>query len=205
VQKKQLGNFNKYIHKMIFEWCRRNGLKMIDLGGAHNCPRDLGFVALDTNGEVEHKYDFFSGELDADIANGSVGCFRAWDFLEHLSPMNGCSSRNVVSFMNRIYDKLADHGWLISATPAVSDREGKIGRGAFQDPTHLSYWSPNNFWYFTHKEQAKYVPEIRCRFQEVRVWVDYPSEWHQATHLPYVFADLMAVKSDAPVPGGMLI
>jgi glycosyltransferase involved in cell wall biosynthesis len=205
VQEFQLANFNRYMHPLIFEWCKREELKMIDLGGLHNCPREQGFEALDYRGRVEYPYDFFDEKLDKVLKDGSVGCFRAVDFLEHISPMNGSANHNVVTFMNRIYQKLADRGWLISATPAVSDRDGKIGRGAFQDPTHVSFWSPNNFWYFTNREHAKYVPEISCRFQEVRIWVEYPDDWHRQVHIPYLFADVMAVKSDKLVPGGMLI
>ncbi len=189
---------NRYLHRMIFEWCRRQGLAMIDLGGAHDCPRQLGFKSMDLNnraGNVDYVCD---ATVMPDIRSDSVGCFRASDFLEHL-PTN-----KIIPFMNTIYDRLADKGWLISWTPSVTDVAGRTGRGAFQDPTHVSYWSENNFWYFTDANYAKYCPEITCRFQLASCSTGYPTQWHKDHMIPYVQADLLALKG-ARVPGGSRI
>ncbi len=90
--------------------------------------------------------------------------------------------------MNEIYRILVPGGWLLSRTPSTD------GRGAFQDPTHCSFWNPNSFWYYTKKEQAKYVPGVECRFQGARIWQSYPSEWHEKHKILYVFGDLVALK-----------
>jgi hypothetical protein len=185
----------RYLHQMIFEWCRRKSLTMIDLGGAHSCPRELGFKAMDLNnrsGAVDYVCDATTMH---GIESSSIGCFRANDFLEHL-PVS-----NIIPFMNTVYDRLVDKGWLISSTPSVTDKNGLAGRGAFQDPTHVSYWSENNFWYFTNADYAKYCPEITCRFQLAQCETDYPSPWHRDHLIPYVRADLLALKG-ARVPGG---
>lgn len=192
---------DRHLHHLVFEWCRRARLPMIDLGGGHGCPRDLGFVALDREGgpDVEYPVDVLSDAFLSAIPDDSVGCFRASDFLEHVP------AADVPELMNRLYDKLAPGGFLLSATPAVSDAEGRVGRGAFQDPTHCSFWSPNNFWYYTDRRYSRYVPKVRCRFQAVRCETRYPSEWHRQNHIPYVVADLMAVKGSGRVPGRVLI
>ena len=50
--------------------------------------------------------------------------------------------RCVVELMNAIYRALVPGGWVLAATPSTD------GRGAFQDPTHCSFWNvPNSFWY----------------------------------------------------------
>jgi len=187
VYKDQLRNMNKYTHLLVFEWCRRNKLRMIDLGGAHNSP--ALFESLDVTGDVKIKCNVLGPDFKELITNDSVGVFRAWDFLEHLS-----AGDSVIELMNRLYRKLAPGGWLISSTPAICDDEGKVGRGAFQDPTHLSQWSSNNFWYFTRQEFAKFIPSFKGRFQPVRVWHEYPSQFHFANQIPYVMADLVALK-----------
>jgi SAM-dependent methyltransferase len=90
--------------------------------------------------------------------------------------------------MNEIYRVLAPGGWLLSATPSTD------GRGAFQDPTHCSFWNPNSFWYFVRQAQRQYVPGITARFQGTRIWQEYPSEWHKEHQILYVYADLVALK-----------
>jgi hypothetical protein len=199
VQKAQLHVMNRYLHPLVFEWCRRRGLPMIDLGGAHNAP--AGFQTLDRDGAVDYRCDVF----DMPFAPGTVGCFRAVDFLEHFPPGDG-GGADVVALMNLLYGRLAHFGWLLTATPAVAAADGTVGLGAFQDPTHKSFWGENNFWYFTDRDYARYVPASRARFQAARVWTECPSAYHHSRRIPYVYADLLAVKDEgAAVPGGLRI
>jgi len=106
-----------------------------------------------------------------------------------------------VPLMNLLYRLLAPGGFLLTQTPAVADLEGKVGLGAFQDPTHVSYWSRNNTWYFTKKQYAQYVPEIVCRFQSIRVATGYISDWHKENGIPYLLWDAMAIKDGPYLPG----
>lgn len=194
IQEQQYRNKDLYLHELIFEQCRREDKVMIDLGGAHNCPKHKGFKSLDM-----HDADIICDVTKSiPVEDNSVGCFRAQDFLEHI-PIP-----EVPKLMNQLYQKLAPGGWIISGTPAVCDNEGRAGRGSYQDPTHVSYWSSNNFWYYTDKNFAKYVPDIECRFQAVRLSNGYPSDWHKEHLIPYVWADLMALKGQR-VPGRQLI
>jgi hypothetical protein len=79
-------------------------------------------------------------------------------------------------------------GWLITRTPSTD------GRGAFQDPTHVSFWNPNSFLYYTSRQLAQYIPAIQCRFQSLRVQQSFPSDWHKQHNVLYVYADLVALK-----------
>jgi len=202
-------NRDKYLYDLVKEWCRREKLPMYDLGGAHGCP--LGYIPIDINPAVKQHPGGICCDVLPNVDNedvrglsglyahlkpNSVGCFRAFDFLEHIP------GPQIPKLMNMLYDLLVPGGWLLTMTPAVCDDNGRAGRGAYQDPTHVSFWSSNNFWYYTKKDQAKYVPEITCRFQAARLANLYPSKFHHTHLIPYVLADLMALKDgNAYAPG----
>lgn len=170
---------NRYIRQLVDEQCRRNNLPKIDLGAAHGTPDD-GWIKVDALGGP--------GVLDIDVTNGlpwsdnSVFAVRAHDFLEHI-PIG-----DVVPLMNEIHRVLVPGGWLLTSTPSTD------GRGAFQDPTHCSFWNENSWWYYTRSQQAKYVPAIKARFSAARLFTHYPSQWHEQHQISYVVADLVALK-----------
>jgi hypothetical protein len=71
--------------------------------------------------------------------------------------------------MSEIYRVLADGGWAFIEVPSTD------GRGAFQDPTHVSYWNENSFWYYTRKDKARFIRNDTIRFQDFRldtIWWD---------------------------------
>jgi len=155
---------------------------MVDLGAGFDKPE--GYQGLDLR----------NADIIADAREGlpfedsSVGLIRAHDFLEHLP--------DKVGIMNEIYRVLVPGGWLFSLTPSTD------GRGAFQDPTHVSYWNQNSFWYVTKAGYAKYVPDIKCRFQTRRLRTYYPMKWQEDNLISYVQADLVAIKDGmGAVPG----
>lgn len=185
-----------YLRDLIHEWVRRNDYLMYDLGGAHNCPKD--YIPIDPH--LPDGVGISKSVFEVDFEPNSVAVFRAHDFLEHIP------AGQVPALMNKLYDALMPGGWLLTHTPAVEDNDGRVGRGAYQDPTHCSYWSTNNTWYYTNKELAKYVPEIRCRFQSVVLENFYPSQWHHTHHIPYIRWDSCALKKEnAYWPGEKLI
>jgi glycosyltransferase involved in cell wall biosynthesis len=194
IQRRSREHRDRWLHDLVREWCRREKLPMYDLGGAHNCPD--GYIPIDIDPAVKkHPLGIQCDVLQPEglfpyLKPNSVGCFRAFDFLEHI-PAN-----RVPWLMNHLYDLLVPGGFLLTHTPAVCDDSGRCGRGAYQDPTHVSFWSSNNFWYVTDRNFAKYVPEIRCRFQAVRLSNGYPSAWHHMHLIPYVDADLCALKEE---------
>lgn len=178
---------NTYLHRLAQRWAERMALPCLDFGGAHNCP--AGYTSVDVR-DADVLHEIGSGPLP--FEDDSVGIVRAQDFFEHV-PRN-----RFVYVMNEIYRVLAPGGWILSSTPS-SD-----GRGAFQDPTHVNYMNENSFWYYTQRAFAKYVPEFTGRFQGVRLFTYHPTQWHRDRQIPYVYADLVALKGQRqPGPVGI--
>jgi predicted SAM-dependent methyltransferase len=120
------------------------------------------------------------------IPTNSVGYIRAFDFVEHM--------KDPIQFMNQVYRVLAPGGWLRIAVPSTD------GRGAFQDPTHVSFWNLNSFWYYANEQYAKYIqPDFFGRFQISQLVQDFPTEWHKENNIPYVHADLIALKDNKAI------
>jgi O-antigen biosynthesis protein len=91
---------------------------------------------------------------------------------------------------------LAGLGWLLSQTPCTN------GRGAFQDPTHVSFWNSISFRYYTRADQNRFI-DCPVRLQANRLKNFFPSEWHREHQIVYVKADLLKV--GGRVPGGVAI
>jgi hypothetical protein len=83
------------------------------------------------------------------------GVFRAHDALEHL--------RDPIHTMRELHRCLAPQGWLLSQTQHRR-------RGAFQDPTHVSFWS------YTRSDKNRFI-NCPLRFQASRVKNFLPSKW----------------------------
>ena len=184
---------DKYLHQMVEREGVVRGLPMYDLGGALGCPP--GWISVDRQG----------GDLHHDLvqplpfADSSVWAFRAFDVLEHLPPE---AAARLIAEMWRC---LVPGGWILSQTPADS------GVGAACDLSHASRWNTRTWAYFYHsslmgyREQA--FPGMQASFHPVRVFeTDLvcgpgPCQWT----IPYVIADLVAIKGDMRYPGPHLL
>ena len=184
IQQGSWANYAKYVIPMAEKWAGDQGLPLLDLGAAHNKP-DI-YVGLDIH-DADVICDLREG---IPYPDSSVGVVRAYDALEHLP--------DAVQIMNEIYRVLVPGGWLLASVPSTD------GRGAFQDPTHRSFWNEHSFWYYTDPAFAKYVPAIKCKFQVSRVLTWYPSDWHKQHEISYVDAQLIAVKDGFRAPGECL-
>ncbi len=201
IQQTNYRTMNRYIHPLVEEWCRRGGRPMLDLGGAHNSPP--GYIPVDLtlphtdmrtvpsrHGGANFPATTWPAQIGGEVVEvltrlpeSSVGCVRAFDFIEHLP------REKMVEFMNEAHRVLAAGGFLLSGTPSTD------GRGAFQDPTHTNFINQNSFLYYVDREYAKYLNgAVTCRFQAVRLWTECPSDWHKQNNVPYVYADLLALK-----------
>jgi hypothetical protein len=86
---------------------------------------------------------------------------------------------------------------VLSETPSTD------GRGAFQDPSHVAFYNENSFMYLTQAMLRPTIPDLSARFQLSHVRTYYPSPTHEAINIPYVRANLVAIK-DGPRLGGPL-
>ena len=187
IQQRTVELYDRHAQANALAWAQRRGLLAIDLGAAHNKPEGyLGVDQYDGSG-VDIVTDLTRG---IDLPDGSVGVIRAVDFLEHIP--------DKIAIFNELYRLLAPDGMLLSLTPSTD------GRGAFQDPTHVAFYNENSFWYVTDEAYARYVPQLRCRFQVSRLVTYFPSAWHEEHNIPYVSANLIAIKDGGARNGGPL-
>lgn len=185
IRHQNMVNRDKYIRLLITRWADLNGHLKWDFGAAHNKPE--GWLGLDKEEGGGFRHDVEEGLPWEDR---TVGVIRAIDFLEHV--------RDPIKLMNEIHRVLVPGGWLISSTPSTD------GRGAFCDPTHVSFWNQLSFRYYCDKNFSKYVPAVTARFQDVRVFTNFPDQWCQQNNVPYVHADLLAVKGVTYRPPGLI-
>lgn len=185
IQTETVALYDQYIEGNALAWAKRAGLLALDLGAAHNKPD--GYLGVDQHpGQGVDIVARLPERLD--LPDSSVGVVRAVDFLEHIA--------DKVALINEIYRLLAPGGLLLSLTPS-SD-----GRGAYQDPTHVAFYNENSFWYYTEASYRNFVPEIEARFQSSRLVTTFPTEWHARHNIPYVTANLIALKEPMPRNGG---
>lgn len=178
--------YSQNIEKMAVAWAKRNGLRCLDLGAYHAKAPGFESVDMRSGPHVDHVTDF----LELDLPPNSVGVIRAHDFLEHVGDKLGV--------IEKIYTLLAHGGMLLSMTPSTD------GRGAWQDPTHVAFYNENSFWYYTNREYSKYISTY-VRFQSSLLRSIFPSEWHRANNIPYVQANLIAIKYPGHDFGGPLL
>lgn len=171
IQAASLATYQAHALALARSFAAAHGLRAIDLcGGREGAP---GFESLDLVGGVD-----LNGAWP--LADSSVGVLRAVDAVEHL--------QRPIHTMNEAHRVLAPGGWMLIEVPSTD------GRGAFQDPTHVSFWNSNSFWYYTDRDFARYVPESRARFQLIHLEDYFPSAWHESRAIVYTRAHLLALK-----------
>ena len=98
-----------------------------------------GYINIDNRAEV-------NPDLVCDVLSGlpygdsSVDKVRAHDFLEHI-PIG-----KTIQVITEIWRVLKPGGIFESFTPSTD------GRGAFQDPTHVSFWNKNSWLYYSESD-----------------------------------------------------
>jgi SAM-dependent methyltransferase len=160
----------EYLDRLVLREAELSGLPACDLGGAFNSPagwRTVDMQDADVICDLNEPWPF---------ADNSVSAFRAYDIIEHIADKQ--------HFMRELHRCLVPGGWALIQVPSTD------GRGAFCDPTHVSFWNELSFWYYTRPSHMKYARMPGVQFFEQRLFTFFPSEWHQANQIPYVKAEL---------------
>jgi SAM-dependent methyltransferase len=113
-----------------------------------------GYVNVDRCPPCDHVVDLSKPWPWPD---SSIDHIVAHDIIEHLP--------DKIHTMNELWRVLVPGGTAEIVVPTTD------GRGAWQDPTHVSYWNRNSFFYFTHgdahRERFGAAYGVRARFQVV--------------------------------------
>ena len=110
--------------------------------------------------------------------DNSIEEIKALDILEHI-PIG-----KTINLMNEIWRVLKPGGWLKVLVPSTD------GRGAFQDPTHVSFWNENSFLYFMDN-MSRGLYGIKAKFRGKLSTVIIDADLKN----PYVQGTLRADKS----------
>jgi glycosyltransferase involved in cell wall biosynthesis len=181
IQAQTVANYQAHIRELTSAWARRQHLREVTLrvaGSVEAVPNPVGELEIDP------------GKPSLSLAESSVGAIHAAEVLQHIPDR--------AAFFNECYRVLVHAGLVFTETPSTD------GRGAFQDPSHVAYWNENSFWYLTQAPLRHSLPTLTGRLQVSHLRTCYPSAWHEEVEIPYVQANLMAVKG-GPRQGGPLL
>ena len=171
---------DQYIEQLATRWADLNGLRKIELGGRMAAAK--GFETVDLKDaqiicDLNEQWPF---------EDGSVGVVRAFDVFEHLT--------DSVHTMKELWRVLAPGGYALIQVPSTD------GRGAFQDPTHRSFWNQNSIAYYTDKRWAKYI-DSPVRFQSMRCFTTEKN----VDQVCWVIAHLVKLTDGGPRPPGEVL
>lgn len=166
----------QYIDAVMQVWSERNGLRKVELGG--RMAATPGYETVDLkDADIIHDLN-----TPWPFEDGSVGVIKANDVFEHL--------KDPLFVMKELHRVLSPGGWALIQVPSTD------GRGAFQDPTHVSFWNQNSFWYYTKSDYAKYI-DTPVRFQSI---MTYTTKMNQ-DNVCWVRAHLVCLKGGYVPPG----
>ena len=179
IQDGTMDMYHKNIQELALRESQLKGLHALDLGGRFNA--QPGFTSVDLK----------SADVISDLnytwpwKDNSVGVIVANDIFEHL--------KDKMHVIKEAYRVLAPGGYLLVMVPSTD------GRGAFQDPTHISFYNENSFYYYVDTKWAQYI-DTPVKFQSMRL---YTTE-KNSDGVCWVVAHLCALKGNRP-PGGIKI
>ena len=176
IQNNVMRLYDKYILGLTEKWADDNKLAKIDLGSRLTCKPNYISVDIkdaDVNCDLQETWPF---------PDSSVGVVIANDIFEHL--------KDPIHTMKELQRILAPDGYAFIQVPSTD------GRGAFQDPTHKSFWNENSFLYYTNNQWAKYI-DTPVRFQTLQLYTTEKNE----QQVSWVVAHLINLKDCIRPPG----
>ncbi len=167
---------NQYAQLLAEKDADIRGLLKVDIGGGL-FPR-AGYTTID-----QEDADIICNLEDGiPLKDNSVGVLNASHVIEHL--------KDPIKTMREIHRVLANGGWAFIEVPSTD------GRGAWQDPTHVSYWNENSFWYYTKQSHAQFIRNKDIKFSCMRLETNW---WN--SNIAVVNTHLVAVKDGDRYPG----
>jgi len=132
-----------------------------------------GFVNIDIDSNLDPDLCFDVSE-GLPYEDNSIDEVRAFDFLEHIK------IGKTIFVIDEIWRVLKPGGKFEHFTPSTD------GRGAFQDPTHVSFWNINSWLYFCEgKWPGMYG--IKSRFEIVSLQDHITSDQFNIIHTHGIF------------------
>lgn len=183
IQAETVDNYLEHIERLAIAWSLRSGRAPAVL----TTPTSVGEVELDERYAVV-RLDPTRPELP--FGADEIGVLRATDVLQRVPDR--------AHFLNECHRVLGHAGLLLTDTPSTD------GRGAFQDPSHVAFYNENSFMYLTQAALRPTIPALTARLQVSHLQTYYPSAVHEELDIPYVKANLIAIK-DGPRQGGPLL
>ena len=174
IQKETWNMFNQWQQALAERDADLKGLRKIDIGGGL-----FGRPGYET-------VDITNGDITADLnerwpfEDGEVGVINASHVIEHLK-----DKHHTMSELHRV---LADGAWAFIEVPSTD------GRGAWQDPTHVSFWNQNSFWYYTRQLHMDYIYNKDIRFQARDLQTAFPDQFFADNKIYVTRAWLRAIK-----------
>lgn len=148
---------------------------LLNLGCGHT--KIDGFINIDNRLEVNPDMclDVTEG---LPFKNNSVSYVRAFDFFEHI-PIG-----KVVPFIEELYRVMMPDAMLEHFTPSTD------GRGAFQDPTHVSFWNINSWLYYVDAGYRR-LYGVKAKFKVIEM---YNTTTDKLRNVVHVYGKLITIK-----------
>ena len=148
----------------LTEYLEQHNPSVLNLGCGKTCGIDeYGIDITDAVG-VDVVADLNTGMKF--IPDNTFDTVKAIDFLEHID------QKNCIMIMEEIYRVLKPGGTMETIVPSTDGNNV----GAFQDPTHVSFWNKTKFWYFLDNKYGnnfRSLYNIKCWFIPVRLMTYY--------------------------------
>jgi glycosyltransferase involved in cell wall biosynthesis len=186
IQETTRNMFDKNIRSVVEKEANTLGLKKIDIGGGLNPYGD--YETVDIRETADYVADLNDG---IPLPDNSVYVLNAHHILEHL--------KDPIKSMREIHRVLCHGGWAFIEVPSTE------GKGAFQDPTPITFWNDNSFLYYTDKNMAEFIDNSDIRFQEFKKTNYYPNQRMRELDVLVTCAVLVAVKEGPRLPGALFI
>jgi len=127
-----------------------------------------GFVNLDpAHGEGEFRRRIQDG---IPLGDGTVEEARCSHLMEHIP-----AGAERIDAFNEVWRVLVPGGTFEVVVPLVTLVNLAIGWGAIADPTHVSLWCEESFWYFTGRVAA--AADYGLRLWELAEWTTKDWDW----------------------------